>query len=90
MKEDREKVKRSTMAKRKVFLALWLAAVIPLCWGWGWGEEAMENAKERTNLATGNIKIKAEEAKKSASEAMQDAKDKTDSWADWALGKFSE
>lgn len=73
------------MEKRTVLFVLWLAAAPSFCWCWG--EEAMENAKERTNLATGDIKIKAEEAKQTA---MQDAKEKADSWSDWAIGKFSE
>ncbi|KAJ1415324.1 P-loop containing nucleoside triphosphate hydrolase [Sesbania bispinosa] len=44
-----------------------------------WGDEVVEDAK-----------AKAEEAKDFASEAMHDAKETTESWANWARDKFSE
>lgn len=48
-----------------------------------WGQEAMDNAKERLNLAAGSAKVKA-------AEAMEDAKESGGSWADWARDKLSE
>lgn len=42
----------------------------------GWGEEA----KERMN-------VKAEEVKQIGGAAMQDARDKTESWVDWAYNR---
>lgn len=44
---------------------------------------AMENAKERVNLA-------AEEAKARAAETAQEAKETSESWAGWAREKISE
>uniref|UniRef100_A0A5B7B2W2 Late embryogenesis abundant protein D-29 n=1 Tax=Davidia involucrata TaxID=16924 RepID=A0A5B7B2W2_DAVIN len=64
-------------------LLVWVASV-EVCWGWG------EDAVDHMNLAAGNMKDKAQEAKQGATEFMEDAKEKTDSWADWAYGKFSE
>lgn len=70
------------MAKKGTALfVLWIAAVTCLCWGWG--EEVIQNVMD-------GAKSGAEEAKQSASEVMQDAKDKTSSWADLASNKFSE
>ena len=72
------------MAKRSALLVLWLVMWVGMCWCWG--EEAMDNAKETMKVAAG----KAGEVKQSAAEAMQDAKDNTDYWADWAYDKFTE
>nr|AST13898.1 late embryogenisis abundant protein 13 [Betula platyphylla] len=55
-----------------------------------WGENGMDNARESMNVAAGDAKEKAEEAKQGAAEAMQHAKDKTESWADWAYDTFTE
>lgn len=38
----------------------------------------------------GEMNDKAQQAKQSASEAMDDAKEKTGSWANWVSGKFSQ
>lgn len=42
---------------------------------WCWEEEAAEIAKQKANMAAGE---------------MDDAKEKTASWTDWIAGKFSE
>ena len=48
-----------------------------------WAENGKDGAWENMNVAARNAKVKAEEA-------MQDAKDKTESWADWAFDTFAE
>lgn len=72
------------MGNRMVWFVVCFAAVVSL--GWCWGEDSAETA----NLAAGNMKVRVEEAKKSASETVQDVKEKADSWTDWAMNKLSE
>lgn len=77
------------MAKRRVWLlvlcvAMWVGMCLCL------GQNAMDDARERMNEVAGNAKVKAEEAKHGAAEAMHEAKDNTDSWSEWIYQKFSE
>lgn len=69
------------MAKRTALLVLWLGVLIGTCWCWN--ENAMDNARERANLAAENAKLKAQET-------IQDTKENTYSWTNWAFDKFSE
>ena len=62
-----------------------MVMLVGVCWGWG------EETKERVNVAAENAKIKAEEIKHGAVEAMQGSEDKTqDSWSDYGFDKLPE
>lgn len=69
-------------AKGMALFVVVCLAVVGRCWG--------QEAAERLNMAADNLKMRAQGAEQQASEAMHDAKDRVDSWADWALNKFSE
>ena len=72
------------MAKRTALLMLWfVAAVVTVDVCWCWGEEAVDNGRDRVNAAAENVK-------QGAAETVQDTKDTADSWSDWAIGKFSQ
>lgn len=73
------------MDERRALLmvVLWLAVSVEVRW-------CLENVKEKADLAAGKVKLKVEEAKQTAEEVVQDAKDKGGSWADWAYEKFTE
>ncbi|XP_061342321.1 late embryogenesis abundant protein, group 3-like [Gastrolobium bilobum] len=66
------------MTSTKVFLlVLWLAVCVGICRPW-------------CNDFADDAKAKADEAKKFATEAVHNAKEKTESWADWVHDEFSE
>lgn len=68
-------------------------SVLEVCWCWGEEDpNVYNNAKDddRVILGEEKAKVKAEEARQGAAETMHDAKDKADTWTDWAFGKFSE
>ncbi|CAI9766657.1 unnamed protein product [Fraxinus pennsylvanica] len=71
------------MGKRALLFVVWFAVVVSV--GWCWGEDAAKTA----NLAAGNVKVRVEESKQSASETAHDFEDKVESWADWAMNKFT-
>lgn len=79
------------MGKRVAAMVLVVLMWVDGCWCWSSNyEDVMENTKERVNLGVDNARIKAEEMKHNAAEAMQDAKEKGESWTGWAYDKFSE
>lgn len=69
------------MAKRTALVVLWLGLWIGTCSCWS--DNAMDNARERADMATGNANLRAQEV-------VQDARDNSNSWTDWAFDKFSE
>lgn len=70
------------MEKKRLLFILWVAAMMMImCACWMEGEE--EAAKQRTNLATGEVKIEGEKA-------MDSANEKANSLGDWASNKFSQ
>ncbi|KAG7957372.1 hypothetical protein I3843_11G171000 [Carya illinoinensis] len=79
------------MAKIRAWVALLLCVAVlwpGMCWCWG--QNAMDDAKEWMKAAAESSRVKTEEAKQGAAEAMHDSKDKMDSWVDWAYDKFNE
>ncbi|GKU94504.1 hypothetical protein SLEP1_g7996 [Rubroshorea leprosula] len=62
------------MGKTTVVVVAMAVLWVGVCRGWG------EEATERMN-------VKAEEVKQSGGAAMQDAKDKTEAWVDWAYNR---
>ncbi|KAG2724876.1 hypothetical protein I3760_01G038600 [Carya illinoinensis] len=79
------------MAKTRAWVALLFCVAVlwpGMCWCWG--QNAMDDEKERMKAAAESSRVKAEEAKQGAAEAMHDSKDKMDSWVDWAYDKFNE
>lgn len=77
--------------RRALFLVvLWLALSVEMGWCLPSMKETADSAAATVDSAAATVKSKVEDVKQSAGEAMQDAKDKGNSWADWAYGKFTE
>ncbi|KGN53305.1 late embryogenesis abundant protein D-29 [Cucumis sativus] len=72
-----------------VVAVVWLVLVAEKCSGFG--EEAVKDVKNNmSEIAEGaNLDEKAEAVKSKASEVYTEAKDKTESWSNWAYNKIS-
>lgn len=71
--------------RRPVMVMMFVMVVMQRCHGWG----GAEKAEDMVRVEAENAKNAAEKAKKMASEAVHDAKDKTASWTGWVSDKIS-
>lgn len=77
------------MERRTLMMIMMLTTVVTLTWQkqcYGWGTET---AEDMVRNEAEHAKNAAETAKKMASDAAHDTKDKTASWAGWVSDKIS-
>lgn len=70
------------MTKPVVLIVLWLTATATVCRSSDQAEKGVENVKEKVSDVAGNLKENAEGA-------LNEAKDKSGTWTDWAMTKVS-
>lgn len=65
-----------------VLMVLWLTASATVCRSSNTAEKGVENVKDKASKVAGNVKVKVEGA-------VDGAKDKSGTWADWAMTKVT-